>query len=233
MVRLSDTLTDGLSPRVRGNRRRSRWRGAFARSIPACAGEPARLKQVVRPPRVYPRVCGGTKRSSVSNGRLQGLSPRVRGNREWGSFRRCVSGSIPACAGEPTPASSGHSSSTVYPRVCGGTLCLGVRRGDQGGLSPRVRGNLRGRDEAATGERSIPACAGEPRTWPSQTCLSTVYPRVCGGTQGPRMVASKDEGLSPRVRGNHSGRAWLEVGPGSIPACAGEPTETQYPEQEA
>ena len=33
-------LTDGLSPRVRGNLSRVRARGIKCRSIPACAGEP-------------------------------------------------------------------------------------------------------------------------------------------------------------------------------------------------
>ena len=71
----------------------------------------------------------------------------------------------------------------VYPRVCGGT-CL---------ASSQSGGHV----------RSIPACAGEPRTHdhlPERVCAA-VYPRVCGGT---------------RMAGQ-SGNA------GSIPACAGEP----------
>ena len=35
------TLTHGLSPRVRGNRGGATATGVMARSIPACAGEPA------------------------------------------------------------------------------------------------------------------------------------------------------------------------------------------------
>ena len=33
-------------------------------------------------------------------------------------------GSIPACAGEPFEGSPGAESTTVYPRVCGGTFQL-------------------------------------------------------------------------------------------------------------
>ena len=70
-------------------------------SIPACAGEPKSKALIVRVKRVYPRVCGGTATRITATTTLSGLSPRVRGNRyRWGP-RHVVSGSIPACAGEP------------------------------------------------------------------------------------------------------------------------------------
>ena len=50
----------GLSPRVRGNRRRMVGRMQGRRSIPACAGEPGARGRPCRACRVYPRVCGGT-----------------------------------------------------------------------------------------------------------------------------------------------------------------------------
>ena len=50
----------GLSPRVRGNRVARRRRADVLGSIPACAGEPARMLRMCRSCRVYPRVCGGT-----------------------------------------------------------------------------------------------------------------------------------------------------------------------------
>ena len=54
------TYFSGLSPRVRGNRERNLLRMREAGSIPACAGEPASSRRCTAPPRVYPRVCGGT-----------------------------------------------------------------------------------------------------------------------------------------------------------------------------
>ena len=55
------TSVVGLSPRVRGNRHLS-GRPAWAnRSIPACAGEPNRLKPDAAKGEVYPRVCGGAR----------------------------------------------------------------------------------------------------------------------------------------------------------------------------
>ena len=91
----------GLSPRVRGNRRRRRGFPAHHRSIPACAGEPGPLAGCPRRCGVYPRVCGGTSIARAPPMATCGLSPRVRGNHVAGLPRRGIPGSIPACAGEP------------------------------------------------------------------------------------------------------------------------------------
>ena len=74
---------------------------------------------------------------------------------------------------------------------------------------------------------SIPACAGEPPRH-RRVCLpSKVYPRVCGGTSGPRHRTGHHRGLSPRVRGNLPAPVcWVWTGR-SIPACAGEPRGIQ------
>ena len=50
---------EGLSPRVRGSRRRSALIDRPAGSIPACAGEPRQDREGGSMSRVYPRVCGG------------------------------------------------------------------------------------------------------------------------------------------------------------------------------
>ena len=51
---------EGLSPRVRGNRRQVGHPGRVDGSIPACAGEPGGQSNAADADRVYPRVCGGT-----------------------------------------------------------------------------------------------------------------------------------------------------------------------------
>ena len=70
----------GLSPRVRGNLRDPAASVPQPGSIPACAGEPAFVAQLSDPEKVYPRVCGGTTMSFISDLVDTGLSPRVRGN---------------------------------------------------------------------------------------------------------------------------------------------------------
>ena len=71
----------GLSPRVRGNQVLPPAQPQLSRSIPACAGEPGVLRNLMAKITVYPRVCGGTPLSGGLRIPAGGLSPRVRGNR--------------------------------------------------------------------------------------------------------------------------------------------------------
>ena len=111
----------GLSPRVRGNPYFSPRPQAQHRSIPACAGEPRGRGRCAAGTAVYPRVCGGTCIIPAPCVTYTGLSPRVRGNRYARPAASAISGSIPACAGEPLRPKLPGDSLTVYPRVCGGT----------------------------------------------------------------------------------------------------------------
>ena len=197
-----------------------------AGSIPACAGEPGKGYCSTHLHRVYPRVCGGTGIEAFATWMAQGLSPRVRGNRDRGVRYLDGAGSIPACAGEPAYLSATRQFHRVYPRVCGGTRRMSYQRVNENGLSPRVRGNLSAStyDRAHTG--SIPACAGEPKCQHIRPRTYRVYPRVCGGTKSGFRASRPEQGLSPRVRGNLSREPLLSNRGGSIPACAGEPSKT-------
>ena len=72
-------------------------------------------------------------------------------------------------------------------------------------------------------QRSIPACAGEPRPGIGRCDRGRVYPRVCGGTTYISSHQHDLRGLSPRVRGNRGHKQGIGGHTGSIPACAGEP----------
>ena len=172
---------------------------------------------------VYPRVCGGTEFTSWPDAMEKGLSPRVRGNLAQAEAERKAEGSIPACAGEPHPGRHSTRPLPVYPRVCGGTNARRRYIRASKGLSPRVRGNPRGAVQLAAERRSIPACAGEPSGKRNDRTFTTVYPRVCGGTDEKGGVPAARQGLSPRVRGNPQGDAAAIRRGRSIPACAGEP----------
>ena len=176
----------GLSPRVRGNHRRQECQRHPGRSIPACAGEPGRACHTPTSRGVYPRVCGGTAGRIYAALHDAGLSPRVRGNHATPDRQGADEGSIPACAGEPVEGALADCAGQVYPRVCGGTTerCRNCHAGR--GLSPRVRGNPTARSAARFQRPSIPACAGEPFRVATSTSARSVYPRVCGGTTGPR-----------------------------------------------
>ena len=178
---------------------------------------------------VYPRVCGGTSHIPCRRRRPRGLSPRVRGNRVRAEGWQLHSGSIPACAGEPSRFSRRGRRSRVYPRVCGGTdnprssrdkdavyprVCGGTQSWARlslpsSGLSPRVRGNRHRGPEVTIRLGSIPACAGEPLRGFVKTPPATGSIPACAG----------------EPRGNRNQHRYL----GSIPACAGEPARPFYP----
>ena len=100
-------------------------------------------------------------RDKVRNA-AQGLSPRVRGNLYDEAGWQVQMRSIPACAGEPISRIRDRAANEVYPRVCGGTQDVVVRRLVYQGLSPRVRGNQKQDFGKLDLPGSIPACAGEP-----------------------------------------------------------------------
>ena len=116
-----DAGVSGLSPRVRGNRRKRKNAGMVEGSIPACAGEPTCRLPIGDTYQVYPRVCGGTLGGNLDTEETPGLSPRVRGNPWRRAEHEQRRGSIPACAGEPPTPSASAGRNWVYPRVCGGT----------------------------------------------------------------------------------------------------------------
>ena len=210
---------------MRGNRCGAAGASAACRSIPACAGEPNSPAFWPTRGKVYPRVCGGTRRVVSPGTNAPGLSPRVRGNHTNADQQQRSKRSIPACAGEPAGRPRRAAAGKVYPRVCGGTWTEHPARMTPRGLSPRVRGNQRPPDRPAVHRRSIPACAGEPRKTAALPCGCEVYPRVCGGTPTPVPSVFCRSGLSPRVRGNQAAVVPQPQPDRSIPACAGEPAE--------
>ena len=132
----------------------------------------------------------------------QGLSPRVRGNRQVGGCKECRVGSIPARAGKPRPV---------------------VGQQDFPGSIPRVRGNPGEGAAHVFGNGSIPARAGKPQSWGAPSRMRRVYPRACGETQDCRDIHVDQKGLSPRVRGNPRAVVECDIPIGSIPARAGKP----------
>ena len=196
---------------------------AADRSIPACAGEPRGTTGGICRTRVYPRLCGGTRRRPERGFGPGGLSPPVRGNhglpKGWPMRWR----SIPACAGEPTHGGRVGGGAAVYPRLCGGTKAAAIAVDKVDGLSPPVRGNLARMVSAICFPGSIPACAGEPPSKRAARPALSVYPRLCGGTAGGMLSGTRGRGLSPPVRGNLVAAERDPADRRSIPACAGEP----------
>ena len=168
-------------------------------------------------------MCGETCAAVSSSPKMNGLSPRVRGNPPMLMNGSISTRSIPACAGKPKRSATARVIVWVYPRVCGETPNTPRAARMAIGLSPRVRGNRVPLSAFSSSWRSIPACAGKPQTLPGPPGWLSVYPRVCGETSRCEYGMSATVGLSPRVRGNHPGRPACGTTGGSIPACAGKP----------
>ncbi len=133
----------GLSPLVRGKRRK--WRRGLSDngSIPACAGETSTALPAQMWTRVYPRLCGGNIDAYFAGKTLLGLSPLVRGKLPGLDFWIMGFGSIPACAGETCELRHQCVFTGVYPRLCGGNKSDVKAKTSGEGLSPLVRGKHR------------------------------------------------------------------------------------------
>ena len=174
------------------------------------------------PPTVYPRVGGGTADLLVTVHNAMGLSLRGRGNPLRIKLQSDRQRSIPAWAGEPRCNVYADHARTVYPRVGGGTATKSCQPDSNDGLSPRGRGNHmlmwtvggneglspRGRGNHVDtlywirSSGSIPAWAGEPSPASTGSGVTSVYPRVGGGTFTTDSDPKSHLGLSPRGRGN-------------------------------
>ena len=192
----------GPSPRVRGSHCRARICPRRPRSIPACAGEPARRCSSQTLTAVHPRVCGGAHRAPRTAHSHRGPSPRVRGSRSIHLAPTHARRSIPACAGEPGARRALSDRYRVHPRVCGGALEARMRAVRITGPSPRVRGSPAFFARRCNARGSIPACAGEPPAWPVDCGDDGVHPRVCGGALRLILPSGRSLGPSPRVRGS-------------------------------
>ena len=208
---------------MRGNPGRVLAGRARRGSIPAHAGEPQPTQSTHCASGVYPRTCGGTQICPDRASRHRGLSPHMRGNLYAYTCEKGDTRSIPAHAGEPAKKSAFAADMQVYPRTCGGTAAVPAGPGDPGGLSPHMRGNPFGKNQAVSIKRSIPAHAGEPGPYCLARKERRVYPRTCGGTRKKKRRRGRYAGLSPHMRGNPRRRRPTPPCIGSIPAHAGEP----------
>ena len=213
----------GLSPRGRGNPVFHLPKPLQVRSIPAWAGKPSCTTSRAWRFWVYPRVGGETCPSAEPRLEWPGLSPRGRGNPQTADARDRARGSIPAWAGKPRPRPAVLLAIGVYPRVGGETYLTAMQETLHGGLSPRGRGNQDCITITVIASRSIPAWAGKPTDGSRKELSTRVYPRVGGETSRRGSAVRGVNGLSPRGRGNRTGRPGAPARCGSIPAWAGKP----------
>ena len=208
----------GPSPRARGKLRRRTKPHTCLGTIPAGAGETARLCGQWD----HPRGRGGNALRARCNWSKGGPSPRARG--KLISYRRSVGdvGTIPAGAGETGRRAEESREAGDHPRGRGGNAPARRCPAQTWGPSPRARGKLVLRKELAAAGGTIPAGAGETDQNRSRTCSATDHPRGRGGNAIAAVVGLSLQGPSPRARGKPVTHEPRRADHGTIPAGAGE-----------
>ena len=168
-----------------------------------------------------PRVCGEHKRGADIGLLNGGSSPRVRGTQMGGRASKSHRRFIPACAGNTHKSEPACRRKSVYPRVCGEHLRVGVDFSVTAGSSPRVRGTHNHVEDSELLNRFIPACAGNTKSMVSKRQRLSVHPRVCGEHNCCGAVPGRRSGSSPRVRGTLDTACPAHPPARFIPACAG------------
>ncbi len=147
----------------------------------------------------------------------------MRGNQVLNFPNGTNTRTIPAYAGKPYTWIRGVGNRRDYPRVCGETRIFASTATDSLGLSPRMRGNQMASTRTRFSPGTIPAYAGKPCHVIDTSWWWWDYPRVCGETDVEPTRWTMILGLSPRMRGNQTHEAELQLSTRTIPAYAGKP----------
>ncbi len=150
----------------------------------------------------YPRSRGATHGAATLAHRYQGLSPLARGNLAKRTVQTPLRGPIPARAGQPVPSLDRDGMTWAYPRSRGATSALGVSAWAPEGLSPLARGNRHRQGCSSSSAGPIPARAGQPNPYASDSSRDKAYPRSRGATGMRSCTGREGSGLSPLARGN-------------------------------
>ena len=217
------TMAPGPSPLTRGSRDRAAGRAVALGSIPAHAGQPQRLPQLVRGSGVHPRSRGAANDYSGMRLDALGPSPLTRGSPPSPSAACWPPGSIPAHAGQPSKTHFWFSLMKVHPRSRGAAWQHAGLVQDVEGPSPLTRGSRHDTGAETWHVGSIPAHAGQPLSASRQARLFWVHPRSRGAAPKTPGMSIKTKGPSPLTRGSQTDDEEAEGERRSIPAHAGQP----------
>ena len=130
----------GSSPRLRGTRAGYSDHYGFLGIIPALAGNTGNEKTNVFRARDHPRACGEHYPQFFSAIEAMGSSPRLRGTQNQRARLHCITGIIPALAGNTSPFPPTRFSPRDHPRACGEHQIITPVMVELAGSSPRLRG---------------------------------------------------------------------------------------------
>ena len=148
--------------------------------IPAYAGNTIRISPKPQTSRDHPRVCGEHYVFRMYVRFSPGSSPRMRGTPSSVSWRACVSGIIPAYAGNTWCRTCCLPWIRDHPRVCGEHAYGWNGYVDNMGSSPRMRGTPELQRHHRRNFGIIPAYAGNTKSVSVGSSCGWDHPRVCG-----------------------------------------------------
>ncbi len=170
----------GLSPLARGTQLPDGVFVAFARFIPAGAGNSGPMRGTLSIMSVYPRWRGELAGILPTDPAPPGLSPLARGTPFTYRVTSISARFIPAGAGNSSSMRISSARATVYPRWRGELDLQRPAVDLVTGLSPLARGTLVTRKSRITGARFIPAGAGNSKSHQITLAAPRVYPRWRG-----------------------------------------------------
>ena len=178
---------------------------------------------VNRPPcqTVHPRSRGEHTLAIRLAEQVAGSSPLARGTHaDYGAARRAWR-FIPARAGNTGAEAGRQPHDSVHPRSRGEHFPSLRRTPRPTGSSPLARGTRLSDGYAGSGQRFIPARAGNTSGARAFSIRTTVHPRSRGEHAGRTMRRASNTGSSPLARGTPTGRSRARGRQRFIPARAG------------
>ena len=196
------TCLFGPSPRVWGNPGGDHSGRRPARAIPTRVGKsPLCLHRAGRAAG-HPHACGEIQRHPDDRSDERGPSPRVWGNLPAPFCRRPVVRAIPTRVGKSPSTRRGRGRRAGHPHACGEIPERYWLTTPMFGPSPRVWGNLQGREQRGTPHRAIPTRVGKSQCRDSTCNGGTGHPHACGEIISSTLAMRESIGPSPRVWGN-------------------------------
>ena len=191
----------GSSPRRRGTAYRNPDTFMTRRFIPAQAGNSCCLAARHLADTVHPRAGGEQSLTIASRSEEFGSSPRRRGTVKNRGSGPPVYRFIPAQAGNRIYRTNIPVGTAVHPRAGGEQEGVSSSDFSSTGSSPRRRGTEKWSRCRQSGQRFIPAQAGNRSILCSSVIVISVHPRA-GGEQTPEELKKVLQfGSSPRRRG--------------------------------
>ena len=211
----------GSSPLARGTLNELDTEDQELGIIPACAGNTDSQLKHSGHRTDHPRLRGEHMFWPAGRSLVCGSSPLARGTRSPIGSCACLSGIIPACAGNTTVAAIRRCRARDHPRLRGEHSHWRLRTWRISGSSPLARGTLRSLSALSLAAGIIPACAGNtprPRRSPA---WAWDHPRLRGEHVLVRSLVCVLLGSSPLARGTLIFQYDRVSDFGIIPACAG------------